>query len=264
MKITYYGTSASEAWPALFCDCRACELARKYGGKNIRSRSQALVDDSILLDFPPDTNYHAQVLGLTHSHHDHFFPYDICMRNKAYAEGLGEEKLLVCGDEVIQRRLLEAAKICGDFGAYITFHLMQPFETIETADGYTVTSLLADHNQPEKSLLYLIEKDGKALFYAHDTGIFPEETWKFIEGRKFDYVSLDCTALSRDWRQGHMGFQAVDEVCERLRSMHCIDEHTILTLNHLAHFADFTHEKICGLENPKGYQVAYDGCFFEF
>ena len=274
MKITYYGTSASEAWPALFCDCRACELARKYGGKNIRSRSQALIDDSILLDFPPDTTYHAQMLGLnlrkvktlllTHSHHDHFFPYDICMRNKAYAEELGEEKLLVCGDEVIEKRLLDAAKICGDFGSYVTFHLMQPFESIGTEDGYTVTSLLADHNQPERSLMYLIEKDGKTLFYAHDTGIFPEETWKFIEGRKFDYISLDCTALSRDWRQGHMGFQAVDEVCERLRSMNCIDGHTILTLNHLAHYADFTHEKICELENPKGYQVAYDGCSFEF
>ena len=61
-----------------------------------------------------------------------------------------------------------------------------------------------------------------------------------------------------------MGFQAVDEACERLRAMHCIDGHTILTLNHLAHYADFTHEKICELETPKGYQVAYDGCSFEF
>ena len=64
MKITYYGTSASEAWPALFCECEACRLARKYGGKNVRSRSQTLIDDTLLLDFPPDTNYHAQVLGL--------------------------------------------------------------------------------------------------------------------------------------------------------------------------------------------------------
>ena len=59
MKITYYGTSASEAWPALFCECEACRLARKYGGKNVRSRSQTLIDDTLLLDFPPDTNYHA-------------------------------------------------------------------------------------------------------------------------------------------------------------------------------------------------------------
>lgn len=274
MKITYYGTSASEAWPALFCNCRACELARKYGGKNIRTRSQTLIDNSILIDFPPDTNYHAQILGLnlrevntlllTHSHHDHFFPYDICMRNVKYAEGLNGKKLLVCGDEVIQKRLYEAAEICGTFEDYISFQLMMPFETITTEDGYKVTSLLADHNQPEKSLMYIIEKDGKKIFYAHDTGIFPEDTWKFLKGSQFDFVSLDCTALSRDWRRGHMGFAAVDEVRERLKEMRCIDEHTILTLNHLAHYGDFTHDKICELENPKGYQVAYDGWFCEF
>lgn len=274
MKITYYGTSASEAWPALFCSCKACELARKYGGKNIRTRSQTLIDESILIDFPPDTNFHAQMLGLdlrrvttlllTHSHHDHFFPYDICMRNGNYAEGLSDKKLLVCGNEVIQRRLYEAAEICSTFGEYIQFQLLLPFETLETADGYTVTSLLADHNQPEKSLLYIIEKAGRKLFYAHDTGIFPKETWEFLEGFRFDFVSLDCTALSRNWRQGHMGFAAADEVRERLADMHCIDENTILTLNHFAHYGDFTHDKICQLANPKGYQVAYDGWACEF
>ena len=31
----------------------------------------------------------------------------------------------------------------------------------------------------------------------------------------------------------------------------------------MAHYGDFTHEKICALENPKGYEVAYDGCSFE-
>lgn len=113
-------------------------------------------------------------------------------------------------------------------------------------------------------LMYLIKKEGHHLLYAHDTGIFPECTWKFLEGTHLDFVSLDCTALSRDWRQGHMGFQAVDEVRDRLRNMKCIKEHTLVVLNHFAHFGDFTHEKICEMENPKGYEVAYDGCSFEF
>ena len=60
-----------------------------------------------------------------------------------------------------------------------------------------------------------------------------------------------------------MGFQAVDEVRDRLKEMGCIDGKTTLVLNHLAHYGDFTHEKICALENPKGYEVAYDGCSFE-
>lgn len=273
MKITYYGTSASEAWPALFCNCMACELARLYGGKNIRTRSQSLIDESLLIDFSPDTNYHVQMMGLnlrkvktlllTHSHHDHFFPYDIFMRNPGFAEGLNESKMHVYGNETIKERLSEALEIIGGKGERVEFHLLQPFDMFRTEDGYLVTALLADHNQPEKSLMYTIEREGKQILYAHDTGYFPECTWEFIEGRKFDLVSLDCTALSRDWRTGHMGFASVDEVKERLKKMDCITDKTILVLNHLAHYGEFTHEKICEIENPKGYEVAYDGCSFE-
>ena len=115
----------------------------------------------------------------------------------------------------------------------------------------------------ERNCKVRITREGKQILYAHDTGIFPESTWKFLEGKYLDLASLDCTALSRDWRQGHMGFQAVDEVRDRLKEMGCIDGKTTLVLNHLAHYGDFTHEKICALENPKGYEVAYDGCSFE-
>ena len=163
MKITYYGTSASEAWPALFCECEACRLARKYGGKNVRSRSQTLIDDTLLLDFPPDTNYHAQVLGLnlrkvrtlllTHSHHDHFFPADLGLRSDQYAEGLTEEKLTVYGNETVISMCEDAKRVCRNPEQYITFHEIQPFETFETPDGYQVTALLADHNQSEKSMM---------------------------------------------------------------------------------------------------------------
>ncbi len=274
MKMTYYGTSASEAWPALFCSCQACLLARKLGGRNIRSRSQALVDTSLLIDFPPDTSYHVQHLNLdlqpvrtlliTHSHHDHFFPYDIGMRMPGFAEGIGERRLLVYGNETVRDKFWEAAQVYAEIDRFVEFRKIEPFENFFTEDGYEVTSLLADHNQPEKSLMYLIKKDGRQLLYAHDTGIFPESTWKFLEGVRLDFVSLDCTALSRNWRQGHMGFQAVDEVRDRLREMRCVEEDTLVALNHFAHFGDFTHEKICQVENPKGYEVAYDGCSFEF
>lgn len=273
MKITYYGTSASEAWPALFCSCQACLLAKKLGGKNIRSRSQALIDTSLLIDFPPDTGYHVQHLNLdlqqvrtlllTHSHHDHFFPYDIGMRMPGFAEGTGESRLLVYGNETTQAKFQDAAKLYRGIERFVEFRRLEPFETFFTEDEYEVTSLLADHNQPEKSLIYLIKKEEKQILYAHDTGIFPECTWKFLEGIRLDFVSLDCTALSRDWRQGHMGFEAVDEVRDRLKAAGCVGRNTRLVLNHFAHFGDFTHEKICETENPKGYEVAYDGCIFE-
>ena len=55
MKLQYFGTAAAEGWPALFCGCDACRRAREAGGRNIRTRSQALIDDKLLIDFPADT-----------------------------------------------------------------------------------------------------------------------------------------------------------------------------------------------------------------
>lgn len=50
MKLTYFGTAAAEGWPGIFCHCVYCERAKQLGGKNIRTRSQALLDDTLLFD----------------------------------------------------------------------------------------------------------------------------------------------------------------------------------------------------------------------
>ena len=64
MKIKYLGTAAAEGWPALFCDCPSCQKARELGGKNIRTRAQAVVDGRLLIDFGPDTYLHVIRDGL--------------------------------------------------------------------------------------------------------------------------------------------------------------------------------------------------------
>ena len=51
MRLTYLGTAAAEGFPAIFCNCEYCNEARRLGGKNIRTRSQALVNDDLLIDF---------------------------------------------------------------------------------------------------------------------------------------------------------------------------------------------------------------------
>ena len=58
MKLTYLGTAASEGFPAVFCNCEFCQEARRLKGKNIRTRSQSLVNDDLLIDIPPDTFMH--------------------------------------------------------------------------------------------------------------------------------------------------------------------------------------------------------------
>ena len=87
MKLQYLGTAAAEAIPAVFCNCEVCRKSRELGGRHLRTRSQALVNDDLLIDFPCDAYAHALRFGIdyskidhciiTHTHGDHLFPWEL-------------------------------------------------------------------------------------------------------------------------------------------------------------------------------------------
>ena len=64
MKVHYLGTGAAEGIPAIFCECPVCKTARLKAGKEIRTRTQALIDDELLIDFGPDTYMHSLQYGI--------------------------------------------------------------------------------------------------------------------------------------------------------------------------------------------------------
>ena len=64
MKLQFLGTAAAEGIPSLFCQCDVCEKARARGDREIRSRSQAIVNDCLIIDLPCDTFYHATRFGI--------------------------------------------------------------------------------------------------------------------------------------------------------------------------------------------------------
>src|SRR5207253_2458592 len=83
-------------WPAPFCWCRHCEEARRRGGANIRSRSGALIDDELKIDFGPDTVSQMQrsrrnlsrlkTILFTHQHSDHFTPAEMEWASKPFTQ----------------------------------------------------------------------------------------------------------------------------------------------------------------------------------
>ena len=54
MKLHYLGTAAAEAIPAVWCNCEVCKKIRKTRGKDVRTRSQVLINDDLMVDFPQD------------------------------------------------------------------------------------------------------------------------------------------------------------------------------------------------------------------
>jgi len=275
MKIQYLGTAAAEGWPALFCKCEACEKARKLGGKNIRTRSQSIVDDKLLIDMPADTYLHALKYGIdfsclqdiliTHSHDDHFYPADIIYKAPPYAHGGAVMNIKVYGNSVIAGMLKEAMNQSGipEIGSYITPVYVEPFVPFHAGE-YNVTALLADHMPNEYCYIYIIEKDGKSLLYAHDTGIFPQKTCDYLAGMKFDAVSLDCTFVLQDNERGHMGLPNAHKIKQRMLCDGAADLNTKFMINHFSHNGGQTHEELADRAEQCGFLTAYDGMTVEF
>jgi phosphoribosyl 1,2-cyclic phosphate phosphodiesterase len=269
MKVKYLGTGAAEGWPEVFCGCQHCRKARIRGGKNIRTRSSVLIDDSMMVDFPPDSYSHVISYGLdfsrlkhlviTHSHQDHFFTDDLKLRKPVFAHLEDNSILNIYGNMAVGEIMTEILNSNSDLKQYMSFRYIPPFETY-IADDIRITPLLASHDRNEDCYIYIFEdKHGKRMLYGNDTGIFPDATWEYIEGYYFDLVSLDCTTGPEPEGIYHMGIPDNIKIKERMTKTGAADNATKFILTHFSHNGGLLHEQLIELVRPYEFQIAYDG-----
>lgn len=278
MKLTYLGTAAAEGFPALFCNCAPCKEARRLGGKNIRTRSQSMLGDDLLIDLSPDTYHHFLTHGIegdripylliTHPHGDHFLSRDLLLRRGAYAHDLRAPELRVCGSEAACQKLID------DYGkgrvpSGIVFTVLRAFESTEMGD-YHVTALPARHmpEAPGAAFNYIIRQADKCVLYAHDTGMPFDEVFDFIAARteRFDLVSMDCTCgdMSVADDAKHMGIENNRRMVERLAAIGAITPKTVCVINHFSHNCNPLQQRLEALVKQDGWRVSFDGCQIEF
>ena len=271
MKITYLGTAAAEGAPAVFCSCEYCCEARRLGGKDIRTRSQTIINHDLLIDLPADTYSHflnngiegdrIKYLLITHSHQDHFYPDELQMRGGAYAHNMHSPELKVlCGDGAYK-------KLEGFLGVHakVSVNCVQPFEKVDLGE-YTVTPIPARHYIGDGALIYIIQSD-KTILYAHDTGYLYDEVIDYIEKNqiKFDLISLDCTYVNVpiDDSDGHMGLDNIRRLIERLTLAGAVTGSTVKVINHFSHNALPIQHQLEKQVEKDGLLVAYDGFTIE-
>ena len=272
MEIQYLGTAAAEGLPALFCDCETCRKARVAGGKEVRTRTQAVVDRRVLIDFPPDTYAHAlsyslklgqiQHLLITHSHMDHFFPVELIHRHEHFGHNT-KGMLHVYGNAAVEKAFYDAVLIdrfkLHPLDNAVRFIRLEPFADF-MADGYHIIPIPADHDKREVCLIYIIEKDGKCLLYGHDTGMnLSAEAWECIFSHKYDLISMDAT-MGRVKTDGyHMGLEDDIAFAKLLEEKGCIRQDTVKVINHFSHNGCMTHGELEAFAGEHGMAAAYDG-----
>ncbi len=284
MKLTYLGTAAAEGIPAMFCNCAVCRKAKELGGKDIRSRSQALINDDLLIDFGPDVYWHVCRYGLdlakirtlliTHAHEDHYTPSELCYRKKPFSYLIGDKEAdnydfptldiyLSQGSYDYEGVRYQQEQELADGKAPMAYHIVRAFEPFQ-AGQYTVTPLTANHAPGFEALIYLISDGQSTLLYAHDTGLFPEETLDYLARTKprLDFVSLDCTGMASGHNTGggkHMNLERNKTTREALEACGCADAHTVWCCNHFSHNGKSNHDELVSIMAKERFLVSFDG-----
>ncbi|MDE7463705.1 MAG: hypothetical protein K2M48_01635 [Clostridiales bacterium] len=273
MKLTFLGTAAAEGVPAVFCNCDTCKRAKERGGKEIRTRSQILIDDDMLFDFPMDTYMHMlrykldlskiRHVLITHAHMDHCYPQEFCMRGDPFARGLSTEKVEVFCNETVKAMFLNdtAREIRPEIAKNIEVSVLHPYDRIQR-DGTLITALPAAHTKGEDCLVYCVGRGGKNVAFLNDTGILDEDVYKRLAdlGVKLDGATFDCTYGAKRHGAGrHMGLYDIVDQSEIMNKVGLLKDGAVLVATHFSHNTDLDFDGMVKAAAPYGIVVAYDG-----
>jgi|LSQX01.1.fsa_nt_gb phosphoribosyl 1,2-cyclic phosphate phosphodiesterase len=269
LRILLMGSAAAEGWPGLWCNCDVCQRAHAVGGKSIRSRSGALIDDTLKVDLCPDTYMQARRDGLdlsrvtdiliTHAHNDHLAVNELAYNTPPYAHD--NPPVHVWGGERVIEKVKSATSRWPDQENRL--HVLKPFQPVYLRDGTYVMPLEASHAADSSPLNFIIRRGDKTLLYGLDSGWYPEASWQAHAGHFFNVVIIDCTMGNLLRSSGHGTFSEAVQIKERMLAEGTADSSTIFVANHFSHNIKLLHHEIEEWFAGTGFIVGYDGLVLE-
>lgn len=261
MKVTFPGTGAAD-W----------DINAYAPGAFHRRFSSVLINRDLLVDPGPHVFHFCETEGtpdllenvkniiVTHSHGDHF--------NSATVARLCVGKdCTLWADPACMRKLIR--ELGEETAAKIRF-----VETRRNRDyeigGYKVTSLRSNHatdDPDEDTRIYLIEEDGRILFYGCDSAWIPTVSWNVIKAKAVNAMVLELTCgetATYDWRIfEHNTPEMLDIMLTMFRKYNLFAPDVKYYVSHLARTLHTDHEGLVKYLEPRGVVPAYDGFSFE-
>ncbi len=267
MNVLLLGTGGADGIPAFYSESRVSQYARAHGGKDIRTRCAAIVDDTLKIDLGPDTWCQLTREGVdardwtallfTHSDADH-----LAIDELQYAlypfndfEYVGFQ---VYANALICRQIIERYPEW-PFELFMT-KSFEPFEH----GGYKISPIRAMHKEDEDAHNLIFQAAGQTFLYGTDTGIWEEPTWEYLQDFSLDLLVIECTeGFVQTPYSGHLDIKDCLAVLERLRKQGTIHDKTRIVTTHHSHNGDATHEELERALNPHGVEIGYDGMRIE-
>lgn len=277
MNFQFLGTGAATSMPLLFCNCRVCKQARLLGGKNMRKRASALIDDKLLIDLGPDAFSQAEMYNIdlgkvtlllqTHSHSDHFDAGHFITRSAEYGAQNLAQLDVVCSNGTCMDMNHWVQQNEPSFDIWncswqrnlnYRLNLIKSGETLPLGE-YQITALDSLHDSRVEALVYIITKDEKSILYGTDLLGLSPHAQDVLERFKLDLVVLDHTYGEGTNQGGHLDGGQVVQIIRQMIEKKIIHQHTPVYATHISHEGNDVHQQMQQQALQKGYSIAYDG-----
>ena len=289
MKITFLGTSAGEEYPGVWCNCVNCAKARKWGGKNIRRNSCAVLDGDVMIDIGKTAHMQAdrfninlqkiQTLLITHSHRDHLNAHTFWARQMppGYDILSADEKkkvsspnfsllpeLTVFGSKKVSETLLNDGIDYDNPKWNMKFYTVEPYKKYY-ADNLEFFTLDGNHNDGEyHSVNYVITRKNLTFLYLSDTGWPFDKTFDALKNYRYDFIITEGTFGFGADSSAHMGFE------KNLRLLYFFNRNNLWKNNpdyYVTHMSPHwcpPHDRYSPIAAKYGLTIAYDGLALEY
>ncbi len=272
MEVLLLGTAAAEAWPCPWCACPACAGARRHGGRDIRTRAGALLDDAVKVDYGPDTVMQMQRAGrdltrlttlvYTHADDDHFTPTELQYRGPGSVTQTPPAPLHVYANAEVIGRLRQDYRDDLDALRMELHPPLEPLQSVTSPDGTEILPLPATHGPG--ALLLRLTRHGRRVFYGHDSGVYPDAAIEALAGAPLDLALFDCTyGPQQGDYAGHLGIGGVLDMAERLRAVGAVTDQTKLVATHFSHNGGALYDDLAARLGSHRVQTAYDGMILD-
>lgn len=232
--------------------------------KEYRRFSTLLIDEKIIIDPSEDIFEFLEsfMLGgmldsvcdvfITHSHLDHF-------SLTAIEKLASAKKIRVYASSAMKDEILG---LCN-----VDYVELSPF-AMQRIDKYTVLPLPANHRTDipfEVTLNYLVECEGKRLFYGLDGAFINAAAMEVLKEVTLDAVILDCALGNEPYSDksvNHNNLDMVRTIYDILMSSGTANDNTKFILSHIPTAKKrFIHDELCEAVADSPIKVAYDGYF---
>ena len=254
MKILFLGTCACDYSP---------ELNGRFKDKfdyDARRSSSVLINGKVLVDCGDHTLDSLRISGtdisgitdifVTHLHSDHFRINSI-----KHIASLTKTKLKLWVREDAQIPETDGIEL-------VRMKTGVPY----SANGLTVTSFKANHNENVSPQHFLFDDGEKKFFYGLDGAWILHETYYGLKNAKIDLLVLDgtCGNAPAEWRIGeHNTLPMIKLMLPSFRAWGITGEKAEIYISHIAPSLHKPHKEIVAEMKEYGVKVAHDGLEIE-